>query len=295
MLPDLFLTKVAIADARGVCFEYAPRRIIRERNNWTTSYFPHHKFGTGSGRYSDDAHMTCAVAETMLLKGPDPSARDFAERFVHVFKREPTPREGYSGAFYEFLKSVSGLDDFLERIQPHSDKSGGAMRAGPCGVLRTIEKVKAVAALQAAVTHNTPNGIAAAQAAALMVHYLCYDLGSRVNLPEFLDDHLPGYGWRAPHKGDVGPMGIESTRAALTALLRTDSLADLLIDCVNFGGDVDTVCAIATAAATCAADFDQTIPSALWDNLENGEFGRDYLIGLDSQFRDFALSERTAV
>lgn len=292
MQPDRFLTKIAIADARGVCFEYAPRRIIRERNNWSAAYFPHHKYGTGAGRYSDDAHMSCAVAETLVAKGASASSRDFAEQFVTAFKREPTPREGYAGAFFQFLQSIADTDDFLTRIRPDSDKSGGAMRAGPCGVLRPTEQVLEVAKRQAAVTHDTPNGIAAAQVAALMVHYLCFDIGSRRDLPAFLDQHVPGHDWSRPHTGDVGPKGLDSVRAALTALLRTDSLSDLLIDCVDFGGDVDTVCVIATAAAACAADIDQTIPHALLDGLENGPFGRDYLCELDRQFAAFANDQR---
>lgn len=294
MLPDLLLTKIAIADARGVCFEYAPRRIIRERNNWSAAYFQHHKYGTGNGKYSDDAHMSCAVAKTLLLKGASAEARDFAHQFVTAFKRESTPREGYAGAFYQFLLSVENTDDFLTRIRPDSDKSGAAMRAGPCGVLGSIDEVPDVAQRQAAVTHNTRNGVAAAQAAALMVHYLCFDLGPRRDLPQFLDQHVSGHDWGAPHTGDVGPKGLESVRAALTALLRNNALPDLLIDCVEFGGDVDTVCAIAMAAAACAADIDQTIPQSLFDDLENDAFGRDYLLALDQQFAAFAQAQWNA-
>lgn len=286
------LTKIAIADARGVCFEYAPRRIIRERNNWNTSYFPHHKFGTGSGRYSDDTQMSCAVAETLIDCGPDAPVRDFVEHFIDAFKREKVPREGYSGAFFQFLLSVADAEDFLARINPDSTKSGGAMRAGPCGVLSTIDEVMAVSARQAAITHDTTDGVSAAQAAALMVHYLFYQLGPRSHLPEFLNGHLPAYDWHHPHKGEVGARGIDSVRAAMTAVIRNDSLADLMIDCVNFGGDVDTVAAIAMAAAACARDVDQTIPQPLWEGLENGEYGRAYLLELDERFSTFAEAQK---
>jgi hypothetical protein len=37
------LTFTAIGDAYGVCFEYAPREIIRTRNN-LAGYFHHHKY-----------------------------------------------------------------------------------------------------------------------------------------------------------------------------------------------------------------------------------------------------------
>ena len=52
------LTSTAIGDAYGVCFEYAPREIIRTRNN-LVGYFRHHKYQTGGGRYSEHADEHC--------------------------------------------------------------------------------------------------------------------------------------------------------------------------------------------------------------------------------------------
>ncbi|MFO1014714.1 MAG: ADP-ribosylglycohydrolase family protein [Caulobacteraceae bacterium] len=271
----------AVADARGVCFEYAPRRIIRERNTWDHAYFPHHKFGTGAGRYSDDAQMSLAVAECLLDHGPAATTEQFAAKFVEVFKREAEPREGYAGGFYQFLQEIQDSAEFLARIRPESDKSGGAMRAGPCGLFQDVRTVLDVSARQARITHDTPDGVAAAQAAALMAHYMLYDLGARKNLPDFLNEILPGHDWSRPHKGEVGPKGLESVRAALTSFLRTETFADLLIDCVNWGGDVDTAAAIAAPAAACARNYDRTIPPALLEDLENGPFGRDYLRAVD--------------
>ena len=48
------------------------------------------------------------------------------------------------------------------------------MRSGPIGIFPTIEKVIENATIQAAITHNTPDGIKAAIAAALMSHYFIY-------------------------------------------------------------------------------------------------------------------------
>jgi ADP-ribosylglycohydrolase len=282
------LTFTAIGDAYGVCFEYAPREIIRTHNN-LAGYFPHHKYQIGAGRYSDDTQMSIAVAEALLKLGEAASAHDFATSFVAAFQRDQ--REGYAGRFYEFLLTVTDADDFLARIRNDSDKSGGAMRAGACGLLGDVEMVKSVAARQAAVTHDTPDGIAAAQAAALMVYYLLYRLGPRRDLPHFLDAHVRGYGWSRTHQGSVGAKGCDSVHAAVTALVRNQSVSDLLVDCVNFGGDVDTVAAIAMAAAACADDIVRDIPEPLWNGLENGRFGRDSLIELDRNLLDFATRQ----
>jgi ADP-ribosyl-[dinitrogen reductase] hydrolase len=80
------------------------------------------------------------------------------------------------------------------------------------------------------------------------------------------------------HKGSVGAKGRDSVGAAITALVRNHTVADLLVDCVNFGGDVDTVAAIAMAAAACADDIVRNIPEAL----------RDSLIELDRDLQEFA-------
>jgi ADP-ribosyl-[dinitrogen reductase] hydrolase len=279
------LTFTAIGDAYGVCFEYAPREIIRTRNN-LAGYFHHHKYQTGGGRYSDDTQMSIAVAEALLKFGDAASAHDFTASFVAAFQRDP--REGYAGRFHEFLLTVTDADDFLARIRNDSDKSGGAMRAGACGLLGSLAAVKSIAARQAAVTHDTPDGIAAAQAAALMVHYFLYRLGPRRDLPDFLDTHVEGYRWSRTHKGSVGAKGCDSVGAAITAIVRNQSVADLLVDCVDFSGDVDTVAAIAMAAAACADDIVRDIPENLWNGLENGRFGRDKLIELDRDLSDFA-------
>ena len=158
-----------------------------------------------------------------------------------------------------------------------------------------MEVVKSVAARQGGVTHNTPGGIAAAQTAALMVHYSLYRPGPRRDLPDFLDTHVGGYSWSRPHKGSVGAKGCDSVRAALTALLRSNSVAELLVNCVDFGGDVDTVAAIVMAAASCADDLVHDIPAPLWEGLENGRFGRDSLIRLDCDLHSFASAQEAPI
>ena len=89
-------------------------------------------------------------------------SRLLAGRFVEAFKRDP--REGYAQGFYGFLCDVSDGDDFLRRVRPDSDKSGAAMRAAPVGLFPTVGEVVDKCTVQAAVTHNTPDGTNAAVA-----------------------------------------------------------------------------------------------------------------------------------
>jgi ADP-ribosylglycohydrolase len=60
-------------------------------------------------------------------------------------------------------------------------------------------------------------------------------------------------------------------------------MSEILKKCISFSGDVDTVATIALASASWAKDVDQDLPSHLYEGLENGSYGRDYLIGLEAK------------
>ncbi|MGC9526759.1 MAG: hypothetical protein ACP5D7_14600 [Limnospira sp.] len=60
-------------------------------------------------------------------------------------------------------------------------------------------------------------------------------------------------------------------------------MSAILKDCIAFTGDVDTVAAIALAAASCSEEVKPDLPEHLIINLENNTYGRSYLIDLDGQ------------
>ena len=156
------------------------------------------------------------------------------------------------------------------------------MRAAPIGIYPTLSLVIERCTIQAALTHNTPNGINAAVIAALMTHYFLYNLGPKKELGIFLEEHVRGH-WATPWTGTVKSQGWMSVQAAVTALLRSDTMSDVLKTCIQFSGDVDTVAAIALAAGSCSTEIAQDLPAHLFDGLENGQCGRDYIRLLDTQ------------
>jgi ADP-ribosylglycohydrolase len=74
-----------------------------------------------------------------------------------------------------------------------------------------------------------------------------------------------------------------SVRAAITAVVGNTRMSSLLKACIQFSGDVDTVATIALAAGSCCDEIEQDLPAHLLATLENGAYGRDYLIQLDDQ------------
>lgn len=272
------LLELAIADAYGAGFEYVDTEMIHQQNT-LAGYVKHPRHSTPPGCYTDDTQMSLAIAETIVAGKPWKPAV-LADKFVEVFQRDP--REGYATGFYHFLKQVRDGEQFLREIHPGSEKSGAAMRATPIGIYPTIALVIERCRIQAALTHNTPKGINAAVAAALMTHYFLYHLGTKSELGIFLEEQVPGC-WASPWTGKVKSEGWMSVQAAVTALTRCDTMRDLLKTCIQFSGDVDTVAALALAAGSCSPEIAQDLPAHLFDQLENGQYGRDYIRLLDAQ------------
>ena len=172
------LLELAIGDAYGAGFEYVDADTVAAKND-LSGYVRHPRHRIAPGRYTDDTQMSLAVTE-LIVSGAPWTAQAFAEGFFQAFKRDP--REGYSANFSDFLRRVTSGAQFLAEIRPESDKSGAAMRAAPIGVYATTAEVIARATEQAKLTHNTPDGINSAVAAALMSHYFLYRLGPKSEL-----------------------------------------------------------------------------------------------------------------
>lgn len=272
------LVELAVGDAYGAGFEYVDPSLVR-RHNDLSGYFKHPRHRIKLGCYTDDTQMSLGIAE-MIVEDVPWTREAIAAKFVDVFKRDP--REGYAGRFYKFLKQVRDGREFLANIRPASDKSGAAMRAAPLGAFSTIEEVIQRSETQARITHDTPDGIAAAAAAALMAHYFIYELGSKDDVGRFLEEHVPGK-WSEAWRGQVGAKGWMSVRAAITAVRQNDKMSSLLRRCVSFCGDVDTVATIALSAAAHSSEIEQDLPDHLIKGLENGTYGRDYLAKIDKQ------------
>ena len=271
------LVELAVGDAYGAAFEYVPAAVVAEHN--TVTGYRRHPTHTGiePGAYTDDTQMTLALAE-LLADGAEWTPHTLAAKFVEVFHRDP--RAGYARGFHGFLLATRTGREFLAGIRPDSDKSGAAMRVSPVGLLASAELVREYAAVQARVTHDTPGGVASAEAAALAVHYCHHGLGPLPDVAAWISD-VTGVDWTRPWTGAVGPKGETAVRAALTALAAATSMRELLRACVARTGDVDTVAVIALAAASRSAAVAGDLPSALYRDLERGPYGHDYLHALD--------------
>ncbi len=284
------LLELAIGDAYGAGFEYVRDRSFINRYNDLSRYVKHPRHGGRPGRYTDDTQMSIAIAE-LIVEDIEWTPENIATRFVDVFHRDKRP--GYAGGFFAFLKRTHSGKEFLDNIRPNSDKSGAAMRAGPIGVFASTDEVIECSTIQAALTHDTPAGKNAAVVASLMTHYFLHNLGDKSELPEFLCSHVPG-DWAEPWLGEVGSRGWMSVRAAITSLMKNESLSSILRSCIAWSGDTDTVATIALAAGSCCREIEQDLPEHLVNRLEDKKYGRTFLRKLDEDLEKVLIREKAS-
>jgi len=265
------LLEIAIGDAYGAGFEFSPIDKVNTYNNLTS--YQQHGLGMPAGTYTDDTQMSLAIAELLIDKTPW-TRENIVEKFVACFKRDE--RLGYSKGFYQFLQSINNGREFLNNMKPISTRNGAAMRAAPLGIVSNIDDLLNMAELQASVTHNTEIGIKSAQAVALMAHYFIYNQGNKHQLLEFVSDFTQ-FTWKDNWQGEVACCGEETVHALFTVIKNTERLNDVLIESVNFSGDVDTVASLALCIAKLSGEFETTLPEFLYSQLENGTYGNQYL------------------
>ncbi|MBW8760370.1 MAG: ADP-ribosylglycohydrolase family protein [Burkholderiales bacterium] len=271
------LIEIAIGDAYGAGFEFAPRAKI-DRHNDGAGYVGH-ELGIPAGRYTDDTQMSIAIAE-LLLRDALPDALACANAFVEVYRRDP--RAGYSKGFGQLLGEVADGADLLRRIHPGSVRNGAAMRSVPLGLIADRRVLRRVAREQAAVTHDSPEGRLSSEVVALMSHALIHRAATIDQLAALVAAET-GFALRVDWSAEVAVDAIETLHAVHTALARHRSMRELLRACVAFGGDTDSVAAIALGLASLSPEFSDDLPPSLRGGLENGPYGHDWLLALDAR------------
>ena len=265
------LLEIAVGDAYGAGFEFAPESKVR-RFNSVTAYQPH-ALGISPGNYTDDTQMSIALS-LLLIEGVMWTRENIANKFLECFKRDE--RLGYSKGFFKFLKSVSSGEELLSKINPKSTRNGACMRAAPLGVINNIDQMLLYSEIQAKITHDTEIGVKSSHAVSLCSYYFLKEIGPKSDLLEFVNEYTK-YKWNASWQQPVACCGNETTHALITVLSNSDSLKSVLINSVAFCGDVDTVAALALGIAAQSSQYQKDLPSFLFDELENGPYGKKYL------------------
>ncbi len=272
------LLRIAQADAYAIGYEYVKNKALQTEMLKFEKFHQHPTYhALKPGCYTDDSQMSIAVSEVLIEKGPEAKAEDYAEAFFRCFKRDP--RDGYSRALQAILEDATDASHMRSLIVPTSNKNGGCMRAVPVGVLKDVKQVMDVTATQAAVTHGTWGGINSSMAVALMSHFALYDGRSFASMFRWCRNQLPSFEYfKEPWEGRVGSsstdkhnigVGMCTAWAVHTLLTTEDSLMGMLKRTIEWGGDTDSVAAIAWGIAS-ARHSGLNVPGFMYDDLEKG-------------------------
>lgn len=220
-----------IGDMAGCRFEFAKKAPKKDFK----------LFGADSS-FTDDSVLTIAIADALLHKKP------YHDVLLEWGKKYPAA--GFGRSFKKWLKG-GGM------VQGTSMGDGSGMRIGPVGFYgKSLDEVLCTAKEATIPTHNSVEGIKAAQAIAASV-FLAREQKSKAEIKasvesmfgynlDLTDGEILGLG----DKGDFNQELAEvSTPVAIIAFLRGNEYEDVIRTAVSYGGDTDTVACMAGAIA----------------------------------------------
>ncbi len=265
----------------------------------------------GFGCYTDDTQMTLALA-TSLVECGWVDAKHVSAKYAEFYEGW----RGYGGAAHRVMRVLQQGGDYrgtgLLQFPDGSFGNGGAMRIAPVGLayrhadLEVLHQAVEDALLCTHVHTEAIDG-AFIQARAVAV-------AATTSLAEFapqrlLDDlhemsrttivrsklEALSRGLQESHPDSLviakvgsGIRASEAVAAALWAFLRYGAESEeCVVRAVGFGGDTDTIGAMAGALAG-ALHGRSWIPPRWYDNIENGMGGRDEIIAVSRQLADLA-------
>ena len=192
--------------------------------------------------------MTIAVGEALLTAGTDAGINDIKRAVISNMQDwgNRYPHAGYGGMFRHWLKE--------KNPKPYgSFGNGSAMRVSAAGWLyESIERTREVAKITASVTHDHPEGIKGAEAAACAI-YMSRNSCSKAEIKEYiekefqynlnrsLDEIRPEY-----HMYETCQRTVPE---AMIAFLEAEDFEDAVRNAVSLGGDTDTLGAITGSIA----------------------------------------------
>ncbi len=227
-----------IGDIVGSCYEF---------NSIKTTEF---ELFQSNSRYTDDSVMTMAVAE-WLLEDPMHTHEILEDKMVKYGKLNTNV--GYGSHFLHWLFIPDALFPDGKRKPYNSFGNGSAMRVSAVGwMFGSLEETERVAGISASITHNHPEGIKGAQAAAAAIFLARNGAGKEeikdhiskkfeYDLNRTCDQIRPLYGFEVSCQ--------KSVPESIIAFLDSTDYESTLRLAVSLGGDSDTQACIAGSIA----------------------------------------------
>lgn len=214
--------------------------IVGSRFEWNNNRSKQFDFLTYKCSVTDDSIMSLAIAKALLESKADYS--DLSENAVKYMRGigRYYPNCGYGGRFKDWIHS--------DNPTPYgSYGNGAAMRVSACGfVANSLEEAKKLSKAVTEVTHNHPEGLKGAEAAAVAI----FLARSGKNLLEIRDYITKNYyplnftldGIRDSYEFNESCQ--DTVPQALEAFFESKNFEDAIRNAISIGGDSDTLAAV---------------------------------------------------
>jgi ADP-ribosylglycohydrolase len=299
----------AIGDALGMPFETLDDAIHPDLAGWGGEFRPGTWHKLPSGHYTDDTEMAMCLAQS-LVQCREFSGKNIAARYLTWFKGTP---HGMGGSVRKALENIDrGVSWTLSGVsfgEENKVGSGTAMRAAPLGVVfgdsANLTRLLEVCDMDARITHNHDEAVAASVAVALEVHKALEGMPPLQATCDFISKHFPrsrvaeGLDHAERALADkvpwqkfcrmIGNRG-NAYQATITALYCAACDPDLfltpVVNAITLGGDTDTRGAIVGAiqGARCGLEMIEAEYRAVKDF--------DLLREIDVHLGDLRVSEQ---
>ena len=201
--------------------------------------------------FTDDTVLTMAIADALLHGRSFADAiEDWGNRYIYA---------GFGHSFREWKKRRKNNPSATN----NSKGNGCGMRVSPIGFwAKSIDEAMSLAKESAIITHNSPEGIAGAQAIATAV-FMAKEQRGKEEIKQFVEKTF-GYDldlsyeeiWSKVNEYDnVNKMRREREWAentcpvAIIAFLNSNSYEECIRTAISYGGDVDTIACMAGGMA----------------------------------------------
>ena len=236
------------------------------------------KFFAPGCTYTDDTVMTCAVAQALMDSKPDYS--DLSEKTVTAMQRigQQYPYCGYGARFVNWM--------FSDKPLPYNScGNGSAMRISPVGfAARNVEEAKRLSAAVTRISHNHPEGMKGAEAAAsaiVMARQGKTKEEIRKAMELYYDLEMTVDQYREKCHGHGKEICQVSLPQALVCFFEGNDFEDVIRNCISIGGDSDTIAAIAGGIA----EAYYGVPDRLCADVR--KYVSPYLMDVHDAFQDW--------
>lgn len=198
--------------------------------------------------FTDDTVLTVAVAKALLeCRGDYSDLYEKTEKYLRYYGRKYIDA-GYGGRFFGWLLNPD--------MGPYNSLgNGSAMRISAVGfAAESIEEAKELAYKVTAPTHNHPEGLKGAEAAACAI-FMARHGSTKEEIKAFVEKNY----YRLPctcddyrrknnlnHGAETCPVSLPQ---AFECFFESENYEDCIRKCICIGGDTDTVAAIAGGIA----------------------------------------------